>query len=294
MAAAAFAQPAIGARFDSTHVETGEPFTLRIAIIGAPGKPTLPDFKAWDSILPVKNILQQTGWHQNGEQWTDTATLIAFDSAYLQFPPLPVRLADGRTVFTEPLSIMVVPTPVSDDLANLANIKDIHREPLKWTDYLPWALGAVALTAVLLGLYMLSRWWSRPKPAAPEKSTVAQPPHEWALQQLERLAQQQYWQQGDVKTYYAELTLIVREYLERRYRIPALESTSDETIAHLRNTGFPADQAYELQTLLLGADWVKFAKGIPETEYHEEALRKARALVQLTQPANPRPAATNV
>jgi hypothetical protein len=290
---AAMAQPAIGAAFDSTHVETGEPFKLRIAIIGAADKPSLPDFTGWDSILPVQNILKQTGWQRNGEQWTDTATLIAFDSAFLRLPPLPVRLADGRVLLTESLSIMVVPTPVNADMATLADIKDIHREPIKWTDFMPWIIGAVLLTLFLcLAYWLLNR---KPVPQPAPKPLVEQPPHQWAMQELEQLEQKQYWQQGEIKTYYADLTFILRGYLERRYRIPALESTSDETLRHLRQTDFPGEQTYELQILLLGADSVKFAKGIPEAEYHEEALRKVRHLVQTTaiSPLQ-RPSATHV
>jgi hypothetical protein len=54
------------------------------------------------------------------------------------------------------------------------------------------------------------------------------PPHVWALKELDKLNQKKLWQSGEVKSYYSELTDIARTYIELRYKIPAMEKTTDE------------------------------------------------------------------
>lgn len=70
---------------------------------------------------------------------------------------------------------------------------------------------------------------------APEGRRAEKPllPHELALQKLVALQQQKLWQKGDVKPYQSELTFIIREYLENRFNIQALESTTDEIVQNL-------------------------------------------------------------
>lgn len=82
--------------------------------------------------------------------------------------------------------------------------------------------------------------------------------------------------------YYAALSLIIREYLEARYRIPALESTTREIAALLKNTGFPDEQQAALDFLLQQTDLVKYAEMQPPRTFHEQALEKARQLILKT------------
>ncbi len=117
-------------------------------------------------------------------------------------------------------------------------------------------------------------------------------PHEWALRQLEVLQKQQMWQNGQVKGYHSALTHVVREYLEKRYGISALEQTTDEILAQLRRHGFDASLAQKLADVLQTADLVKFAKAQPTAEFHEQAMAYARSFILETMPAAPVAGAT--
>jgi hypothetical protein len=80
------------------------------------------------------------------------------------------------------------------------------------------------------------------------------------------------------------LTHILRDYLEKRYQIPALESTSDELIAALRKTDMPLAIQFKLKQLLQMADLVKFAKVVPELNVHDGAYETAMELIMETEP----------
>jgi hypothetical protein len=139
------------------------------------------------------------------------------------------------------------------------------------------------LLAVLV-LVLRKRKKAAPPPPPPPPPLQ---PHELALRQLEELQKQQLWQNGQVKDYHTALTFIVREYLEKRYGILALEQTTDEILAQLRQRDFDLALSQKLGDVLQTADLVKFAKAQPTAEFHELAMTTARAFILETKPATP-------
>lgn len=103
-----------------------------------------------------------------------------------------------------------------------------------------------------------------------------------ALQKLAHLGDEKLWQKGEVKKYQSELTYIIREYLEGRYSIAALESTTSEIIGQLKSTLTDPSHQSSLQRILQVADLVKFAKAKPEEEVHASFLEEAEGFVHAT------------
>ncbi len=282
------AQTGAVAAFDSGYVETGNPFVLHLSLPGAYEQPQAVDWSVWDSLLPQRNLLQQSGWERRGNYWQNDVSFIAFDSAQLALPQLPIRLSRGEILLTNPLELRVVPTPSPDDMEGLADLKPFYPEPANWFDHLrrwwPIMLGILVLAVVI--------WWLlyRPKKNGLRgERRLQHPPHTLALLRLEALERQQHWQQGELKTYYSELTHIVREYLERRYQIPALESPTDDILRQLVHTDLPAEFLTPLAELLRWADLAKFAKSNPPNYFHQPALDAARRLIDATRPLAPSP-----
>jgi hypothetical protein len=280
----AAAQNSARATLDSSHAETGNPFVVHLSVPKSAGEPRGIDFSVWENLVPQQNILKQTEWNSEGQFFTRDLTIIFFDEDSLALPPLPIRLNGGEIALTNPLEIAVLPTPSPDDLNDMADIKDIRREPALWTDYLPWAIAFLVLALlVVLAAWLIGRAQKRRNQAALSRS-VELPPHELALKKLNALAQKQLWQKGLVKEHCAELTFVVREYLEKRYRVPALESTSEEMLKDLQKTDFPQTFRSELNDLLTKADLVKFAKATPPETFQEESMTFARKIILETKP----------
>jgi LPXTG-motif cell wall-anchored protein len=172
-------------------------------------------------------------------------------------------------------------TPSPDELADIEDIKDIYREPARWTDYLPW----IAIIGFLVLLALLAGWWYRRRknrPAVVAQRVIEQPAHILALRKLQLLKRPDGQHPTQVKTYYADLTYIFREYLEKRYGFPALESVSAEIVTALAATSFPKSLLPALTALLEEADQVKFAKGLPADSYHAKAWALVKEAVEAT------------
>jgi len=74
----------------------------------------------------------------------------------------------------------------------------------------------------------------------------------------------------------------LREYLENRYKILALESVTDEILQDLTPLNLDAILITNLRTVLQTADFVKFAKVIPTEAEHRAAVDLTRVFVDLT------------
>lgn len=278
----AAAQGSAHAVFDKATVETGDTFVLRVMVSGINAEPGKVDFSAWKELLPAENVLSRSGWSRVGGRWVSQYTLIAFDSASLILPPLRIPQRAGDSLRSNPLELQVKPTYATAEVDDAENIRDIQREPASWMDQWPWALGAVLLLALL--------WWrlrrKKPKPVAVFEPTAtvqpAIPPHQVALQKLTQLEQKQLWKKGNVEPFYAELSLIVREYLEGRFKIPALESTTREILPLLKTAGFPDNLNGVLREILHESDMTKYAQHPPPEQFHAKALDMTRQLVMAT------------
>ena len=286
---AAYTHAQVELRSDSNHVETGNPLTLQLRLPIILGKPDSFDLGVWENLLPKQNIVNQTEWQASGSFYGKTFTVLFFDEDSLELPPLPIALLNGDTAYSNSLQIIVTATPSPDDLNDMAPIKDIYRESTRWTDYLPWILGILGVLAIFGGLFWLAK--RRPKTRI-QSRTIETPPDQLALKKLEVLSRKGLIANNFVKEHYAELTFILREYLEKRFTIPALESTTDETLGYLKGRDFPRQLSQELQYLLEQADLAKFAKIIPPESFHAEALDSSRKIILQTS-TGPNPPITN-
>jgi hypothetical protein len=272
------------AELDSV-VETGNPFVLHLYIPDVLGiTPQDVDFSPWDSIFPAENILSQSDWQLNARGYEKDVILIAFDADSLLLPPLAIRLKGGGQALSNPLQLSIIPTPSPDDLRDMADIKDIRREPFSWRAWLyayrVWILLLLGVLALALIAYQVYK--RKIRSTATLSRSIQLPAHTYALRRLEALESRQLWQNEQPKWYYAELTHIIREYLEKRYQVPALESVSDEILRQLHHTDFPPALVGDLQKLLTEADLAKFAQSTPPVSFHPQALQIARIIVAET------------
>ena len=181
--------------------------------------------------------------------------------------------------------VLLVNSPIEDQMAadsiQLAPIKDIIEEPLKLQDFLPYIIGiAILIGSIFLGIFLYKRF---SKKEEFEKILVRKnAAHEIAFEKLKQLKDAKLWQQGMIKEYQSELSHTIREYVENRYEILALESTTDEILRDLKDKDFDEDLKGNLKEMLQLADLVKFAKAEPPVERHEQLMQFAENFVLKT------------
>ena len=88
------------------------------------------------------------------------------------------------------------------------------------------------------------------------------PPHQQALKEIERIKGDKTLRTADPKTYYTELTDVLRTYMEERFGFNAMEMTSSEIIDKLQEIN-DKESIKDLMYLFQTADLVKFAKHSP-------------------------------
>lgn len=171
---------------------------------------------------------------------------------------------------------------MEQDSFDISPIKTIIKEPVQWSDYRPYVLGLLGLAALFIGYLLYQKYQARSEELPKEVIEVIIPAHKIALDKLHDLDEKKLWQ-SDIKGYQSELTYIVREYLENRYDIPALESTTDEIVADIKKKDLDATLIGEMKNILQVADLVKFAKSKPSLNIHQEFMDKAFDFVRKTQ-----------
>jgi len=238
-------------------------------------------------ILNTNNFQKQP----NGQfVHTNISRFIAWDIGQFMIPNVELTLdtVGGKQFNVMPLqpsSLIVMPptdvvTPDSTEM--IAPILPIIKEEKtledwKWLFYV-WLF--FALAGALLFFFL--RKQKKVGDLQKEEVEVIRPSHEVAFERLDDLEAEELWQQGKVKEYQTELTYTIREYLENRFGIQALESTTGEINNSLKEVDFDPKHTTNLNNILQIADMVKFAKAKPDASIHQEFMEKARSFVKDT------------
>lgn len=106
-------------------------------------------------------------------------------------------------------------------------------------------------------------------------------PKERALEELNDLLRKDLLAKNMVKTFYVDLTMVVRRYIERQHSVRAPELTTEEFLqAVSTDNRFNVDTVKKLRDFLESADLVKFAAYNPETNAIDNSIRTARVYIE--------------
>lgn len=212
-------------------------------------------------------VLKVSAWHKDKDQ----APVIEIDTEEL------------------PLIVESLLPPGQD--AHLADIAPPVAQPWNW---LPWTAGGLGLAALFgLGWFL----WRRRKPGeAPLPPPV--PPYLAALQALDRLLARDLPAKGMVKEFYAAVSDILRQYIERHFGLRAPERTTEEFLAELGRlapappplagsfnagpAGWRLEHKRLLRDFLTHCDLVKFAEHQPSADDIESAVNLCRRFINET------------
>ena len=149
-------------------------------------------------------------------------------------------------------------------------------------DYVIYSAIAIIVLALMLYLLLpvLKRYLAHR--GAIVKPKPKMPPHIVAIKALEELKNRKLCENGKHKSYYTSLVSILKVYIDGRWDISVLDKTSAETMVALRDVELPRECRSNLIAILETADFVKFAKVVPEAATNEELFIKAYYFVENT------------
>ncbi len=204
--------------------------------------------------------------------------ITSFDSGYYAIPSFKfiINKDTANKKLTELLMLEVLSVPTDTSITKVKDIKAPFDEPFDWHWYLPYAYWGLAILAALIILIIVIRKLTKKGPieiVIDDNPKV--PAHITALETLEKIKQQAIWKDNKTKEYYSEIADTVRLYIEERFKINALELTSDEVIKVFKYQVVDSESKAKLTQILTLSDFVKFAKQIPIEVEHTLTLNNA-------------------
>ena len=287
------AQTSLKVSLDSAYLLMGKATPLHIELItdsSADGQLLVPKDTLCDKVEILKALEADTSDIHNGRIQIDQQLLLqSFDSGTYVLNP--IRYVQGNeTIASNRLVLKVMPVPV-DTLTTIHDYADVQDVDRRFVDYLPdflvdYGLWILALIIVLGAGYYLYRRLSRKGVETKEKVIVI-PPYELAIQELDSLRSDKLCEQGREREFYTRLTDILRQYLQGRFGINAMEMTSTQ-IRHMLQTNEETRLSKRnMDQVLETADFVKFAKVRPLPEDNTRSFNSAIQFVEDTKPLPP-------
>ncbi len=277
----------VSARLDSARALIGDQLTLHLRVEKTAGTNVVFPYFA-DTITRKIEIIRKspidTAAGPDGKTILNQELRITvFDTGLIEIPPQPFAFQNGQlkdTLFTRPVSFRIISLPLD---TTIRDIKANMKAPVNAQELFPWFLALLALALLVIMVVYTVRRIRRKEGKAPVY-VPSEPADVIALRQLEQLRVEKPWIQKPVKVYYIHLTDILRHYMERRYHIMALEQTTDEILKDLKKTGCTSNNLEKITSILKLADFVKFAKLIPDEYENGMQVEEAIDFVKNTTP----------
>lgn len=231
---------------------------------------------------PVLDTLKSDS---NGIEIQTSFTFTSFDSGSHVIPVINGYLEnlDGSidTVTFDAGKLEVTTIQIDTTSYKPFDVKEQMNYPYTVKEFLPWAGILIAFVALVI---LVVRWWKNRKsknslfgkPAEPDSPYIA------ALKELEKIRNQKLWQNNQMKLYYTRITDVLREYIEARFGLQAMEKTSAEILQELLPAGIEKNEYESLKELLEVADLVKFAKYVASELENENAIPRAIRFISST------------
>lgn len=272
----------VKASIDTTNIRIGEQFNLKIWI-GETQNVILPKLQ-----LKGLEVIDSTKIDTLKNSLIRKYILTGFDSGAFYIPQQQIFVRN-QAFLTDSLLVNVATIAIDTTKIKKFAIKSIRSEPYIFDDY------KMYIYILLIALAIIGFWvyWFVIRKQKEDEEVVTYrtlPPFEEAIFRLNELDEKLLWQNNKVKEYYSELTEIVRGYIERELKVPALENTTDEIIETL--TDFKSSESIatsketikKLKELLQESDLVKFAKSKPLALEIEEDRKDAETIISNLKP----------
>lgn len=283
--------PHLVASLDTTATTVGGALTLTLETEALNGWQLEPPSKSLD-LGPFRVRTVERIPRPDGAAWK--LRLVAVKAGDGELPP--VRLTargpagESAEAVSEAIPVSIasnLPPPSGDQPEEPAPapLKPALEPPRDWRPLAVAVLTAAIVAA--LGFWILRRLRRRkPREAAPEpaRRVPLRPAWETALEALDRIAAADHPARGEIGRQYVEVTAVLRNYLEERYGVLAMESTTTELAETLRRTPMRPEIASRILALLREADLVKFAKAEPSAADARSTEGRAREAVTATIP----------
>jgi hypothetical protein len=217
----------------------------------------------------IKQSKRDSSIEKNQRVVSQKITVTCFEKAFVVLAPIEIKNNEGQLIAQSSAQLI----EIKDIVTTGDTIKDIKaplETPFIWVEIKNELIyGSIAL--LILTALAIFLWWyfkKRKKPAV--KMVVPEiTAKDSALQKLLLLDNKKLWQQGQIKEFQSELSFLLREFIEKKFGVIAMELTTAEIMQQMSRTAVPTNEKEKLQRILQIADMTKFAKAEPSANENE-------------------------
>ena len=281
----------VKSRLDTSSILTGDQIFFTVTL-EKPASTTASLKQLSDTIVAGIEILRgpladTTSVADGREIIINRYLITSFDSGRYEIPPVYAEMPfeGGIKRFFSDFGYLAVRRPditPADSTRQYFDIIGPYRVPVTAGEILPWVL--ILLAAATLFWFILKYIRSRKRQTIEKTDDEpVEAAYIIAYRSLEKLKNEKLWQKGLFKDYFSALSDILRTYIDRRYSMNSMESTTIEILSELHNHKKPEGEAYDrLRQVLELADMVKFAKLVPDSSDCELSMEHSWSFVSLT------------
>ena len=261
------AQVQVDVKLDSLQMFIGQQMNLTLSVtFDAQQKLVMPDIKKGQELIPNIEVVTvdnpDTAVLNEGKRLTvsQAYTITAWDSSFYYLPPMQV-MVDGKPYDSKSLALKVYTFDVDTlHLDQFFRPNGIMELTFVWEEWSMVAFGflLLLLMATCIGVLVYHVMHDKPIVRFIRRKKKL-PPHQVAMDEIERIKSERKWAEEDSKEYYTLLTDTLRNYIRERYGFNAMEMTSSEIIERLISEN-NEEALDELREIFRTADLVKFAK----------------------------------
>lgn len=269
----------VQASVDKAFVTIGEPVVYTITIKHDPdililNAPQAPN----ENVLKVKKIEEFRDQDDNQVVEGRKITLTSFRLGEFILDPVEIKYRgkDGtiQSITTNEIYLTVRSVAEGQPKTDIRGIKPVLpvKSDHRWLYFFLGGLGALIF-------FFLAFLYVRKSRLSAETHVEIQNPEQEAHRALNALFDSDFIRRGKFKDYYSKLSEILRIYLERRYHILAIESTTFEILHYLKQKETPEKLVQKIDEVLLAADMAKFAKWVPEPTEIIQLNKKSKEII---------------
>lgn len=273
---------------DTTYTTIGSPISYLITVQLPQDK--IVKFPEWELEDPLE--IRSSEFSTSGLENIGRYEIVFWDTGKVVIPGVAITILNmdssfaydvtADTMFMEVVSITEQDPSFKQSGGGIMPIKD----PVPVRIPLPWQ--TIILSILLLGILIAIGliWKKRLKAdvSYEERPEYLKEPDIIALEKLDNLDQSGLLEKGEIKEFYAQLSLILREYTENSLYIRTLEMTTEEIRQNRPAFPYTDDQIASYFKILSGADMAKYAKHIAALDQCSQDMVLSRNIVKETIP----------
>jgi len=250
-----FSQNAV-LEIDTNLLRIGEQFNAVVKVYGLESDDVLI---LSDTVFSKLELISESSLLEKDSYVYKNFLLTSFDTGNFVIDSLIVLASEKDTLFTNSLDVSFVPVQL-DTSNNFFDVKPPKNIPFlakELLQYIPYFI----LFIVCIGcVFLLLKYFKTKKNIESISNISSIPIDVYFLEKIDTLKTKKYLKNRRYKDFYTELSEIFRGYLEVRFNIPALESSTYELKELL--SSIKINESW-LNSFFRNSDITKFAKGVP-------------------------------